>query len=221
MKHCAVVLTVTLAAAMAPHAESGPPPTPSVVPTTWELDFEYQTPRMITIELPGKDKPQAYWYMLYKVTNGSERDRIFVPDIVLYTDTGQILWAGKGVSGAVFEAIQKLHNNPLLVDVAAVTGRLLQGSDNAKESAAIWPDFDPEARGFDIFVVGLSGERAQLALPAPVKVTVREENGQKVEVVKTELELAKTLQLTYKLAGEAAARAGAKPELLGKKWVMR
>lgn len=221
MNHRLAVLVSVLAGGLAPIAPGEPPPKPSVIPVSWELDFSFETPRMITLKLPGEQRVQRYWYMLYKITNRTDKDQIFVPDFLLYTDTGQILRGGERIPAAVFQEIQKLHNNPLLVDIAAITGRILQGEDNARESAAIWRDFDPQARAFDVFVGGLSGERARVTLPAPVRVLVAQEGGGKVEVTQAELLLAKTLLLSYSLPGEAAARDRTEPELLRREWVMR
>jgi hypothetical protein len=221
MRYCVAILAVGLAVAFVSVAPSAPPPQPEAVPASWELDFESQTPQMISLKMPGEAGPRTFWYVLYTVANSTEKAQIFVPDFLLYTDTGQIARAGKGVPAAVFEAIQKRHNNPLLVDIAAVTGRILPGEDNTKDSVAVWSDFDPKARGFDIFVAGLSGEEVSVALPAPVKVTVRKDGGEKVQVTRTEIVLAKTLRLAYKLPGEAAARGRTKPRLLEKQWVMR
>jgi len=196
-------------------------PKPSLVPVTWELDFEYSHPQPITLRLPGQERAQTYWYMLYTITNQTGKDRIFVPEFVLYTDTGEVLVSGEGVRSSVFQAIQKRHNRPLLLDKESITGRILQGEDNAREGVAIWRDFDPQARGFDVFVGGLSGERVTVKLPAPVKVTVMGPAGKKVQVVKTEITLVKTLHLQYRLPGEATARDRTKVDPVGKAWVMR
>jgi hypothetical protein len=221
MRYCAAMLAVGLAAALVSVAPSAPPPRPDVIPASWELEFEYETPKIISFSLPGERKPRTFWYMLYKVTNKTDKDQIFVPRFVLYTDTGQVLRAGERIPAAAFEAILERHNRPLLVDLAAVTGGILQGVDNAKESVAIWNDFDARARGFDVFVTGLSGERATVSLPAPLKVTVRKEGGETVQVTRTEITVAKTLHLSYKLPGEAAARGRTRPDLVKKTWVMR
>ena len=218
MRYCAAILTLAMAMAVAGLAvEDDPVPRPKVVAVKWQLEFEYKTPQTITLKLAGEKKPLTFWYVLYQVTNRTKGDRIYAPEFVMYTDTGEIVRAGQKVSSAVFEAIQKRHNNPLLLDIAGVTGRLLQGEDNAKDGVAIWRDFDPKARGFDLFIGGLSGERETLPLPVPIKV--RDAKGK--EITKTETILSKTLQLTYSVPGEAAARPRVKPALLNKTWVMR
>ena len=47
-------------------------------------------PTPIRVNIPGKDVPQVYWYLRYTVTNNTGRDQIFMPDFVLYTDTGEV-----------------------------------------------------------------------------------------------------------------------------------
>lgn len=218
MKHCAAILALGLVAAVAViAADEDPVAKPRLVPVSWELEFEYKDPQSITIRLPGDKRAQTYWYVLYTVTNRTGADRNFVPNFIMYTDTGEILRAGRNVPALLFEEIQKRHNNPLLLDMAAIAARLLQGEDNAKDGVAIWPDFDSKARGFDIFVGGISGEKVTIKLPAPIKEV--DNNGK--EVTRTEVTLFKTLHLTYLLPGEAAARPRTKPELLAKQWIMR
>ncbi len=221
MRYSAAILLVGATVAGVGAGAGGSAPKPSLVPVAWELDFQYSPPQPITLRLPGQERPQTYWYMLYTITNQTGKDRIFVPEFVLYTDTGQVLRAGEKVRSSVFQAIKKRHNRPLLLDKESITGRILQGEDNAREGVAIWRDFDPQARGFDVFVGGLSGERVRVKLPAPVKVTVVDASGKEKRVVKTEITLVKTLHLQYRLPGEAAARDRTKVEAVGKAWVMR
>ena len=202
-------------------ARGGPPPKPSVVPLSWELEFEYQPIQSITLRLPGEKRPRTFWYMLFTICNRSGADRLYVPGFDLYTDTGQVLGAGKDVPTVVFQAIKKRHNNPLLMSLTAITGRILQGEDNAKDGVAIWRDFDPKARRFDIFIGGLSGETVKIKLPVPVVVVKKDENGRPVKVTLNELNVTKTLQLSYSLPGEAASRTKTRPRLVAKRWVMR
>lgn len=197
------------------------PPKPNIVPKAWELEFTYEVPRPITLKISGEDKCQTFWYMLYRVINETGKDQIFVPDFTLYTDTGQVIKAGEHVPSLVFAAVQKLHNNPLLVDLPAATGRILQGEDNSKFGVAIWRDIDPKARRFDIFVSGLSGEREKIALPEPVKKVELDREGNKKEITTDEAILAKTLKLSYFMPGEAESRTNSLPRLDKKEWVMR
>jgi hypothetical protein len=196
-------------------------PKPSEVAIRWELEIRFENPQAIEVLLPGEDETQRFWYIRYTVTNQTGEDRIFVPEFEMFTDTGQILRAGEHVPKSVFKDIKKLYNEPLLKDTTAMTGKLLQDEDNAKDGVAIWPQFDPKAGAFDIFLGGLSGETAEVQLPRPVKVTELDVDGKKRTVTKTKVILSKTLQLTYTLPGEESARTRTKPKLLKKNWVMR
>ena len=220
MKYFAAIAALGLALAMLP-ASAEPVLKPGIVPTSWELEIEYRTPQPMTILLPGWKEKRTFWYMLYTVTNRSGADRIFVPGFCLYTDSGQVTRAGERIPAAVFGEIKKRHNNPLLVDMASIIGTLLQGADNAKDGVAIWTDFDHKARGFDVFVAGLSGERMKIKLPKPITVTVNDKDGKKKKITKTEAILSKTLYLRYFLPGDAAARSADTPKLRKKQWVMR
>ena len=197
-------------------------PEPSEVPVEWELDIELPDVAMpISITLPGEDKPTVFWYLRYLVINDSGEDREFTPVIDLVTNTGQLIRAGESVPPVVYEAIKAKHHQPLLKDLPAVAGRLLQGEDNAKAGVAIWPDFDADAGKIDIFISGLSGETQAVQLPNPVeKITPTAECNNIVEQV-TEVVLRKTLKLTYSLPGEASARLTTPAALVARKWIMR
>ena len=197
-------------------------PTPSEVPVTWEISIRLDTPKPIQVRPPGKDKVQTCWYLRYTVTNKTGGDRTFFPSFVLYTDTGEMLRAGRKVPPNAFDEIKKLYNDPLLEDMSAMTGKLLQGEDQAKSGVAIWRDFDPKAGSFDVFIGGLSGENVEIKLPRPIQVTrLNEMTGAKT-VVETDLvTLTKTMQLTYRVSAGAAARPTAGVKLVKKGWVMR
>ncbi len=202
-------------------ALAGAAPKPSEVSLSWQLDIEFQDPQPVRVMLPGKEMPQTFWYMLYTVTNRNDTDQNFIPQFVLYTDTGQVLRAGRKIPTAVFDKIKQIHNDPLLKGMAGITGKLLQGADNAKSGVAIWSDIDPVAGAFDIFVGGLSGETVEVKLPKAVKVTEMGPDGKMHTVTKKSIRLAKTLQLRYKLPGEAVSRKFSTTKLAEKKWTMR
>lgn len=196
-------------------------PKPSPVPVQWELDIDVRKPQPIKVLLPGEARPKLFWYMTYTVSNHTGAEQVFVPEFVLYTDNGQILRAGQGVPMAVFDAVRKGVNDPHLRDTVGVAGKLLQGDDNAKTGVAVWPDFDPQAGGFDVFIGGLSGETAEVKLPEPIEVEQRDIKGNVKKVTKDKLILSKTLDLKYGIPGEAADRIHVTPTLTGKDWVMR
>ncbi len=196
-------------------------PKPSEVPISWQMEYDFQRPRAVEVTLPGQMVPRRFWYMIYTVTNHTGKELIFVPEFVLYTDTGQVLRAGQKVPSAVFKHIKKLYNNPLLSTTTEVTGKLLQGEDNAKDGIAIWPAFDPHAGAFEILIGGLSGETAEVQLPVAIETTEIDPTGKVATVVKNKVILSRTLRLQYSLPGEAAARNETSPKLEKKDWVMR
>jgi len=221
MKRLAVfaVVALTIGAIFVGSAQTAPKP--AEITTSWQLDFDYKPVQPIMVPVPGEAKPRLFWFMLFTVANHTGSDQIFVPDFTLYTDTAQVLRAGQHVPSAAFDKIKALYNNPLLQDMSGVSGKLLQGEDNAKDGVAIWPDFDPKATSFDIFVGGLSGETAELALPTPMQVTQIDADGKKVVKTVDKVILSKTLDLNYTITGDPASRPKNKAALATKTWVMR
>jgi len=212
--------------AVLPQAETAPEP--FEVPTTWELTFDFQAPQPITLILSDRKKPSTFWYMLYSVTNlsrnpetGRGADHDFIPEFIMYTNTGQALVSNRRLPPSVHAAIRKRHNNPLLKDHTEIIGKLLYGKDNAKDGVAIWPDFDPKAGSMDVFVGGLSGETAELTLPRPVPVTETDANGVEKTVVSYKTILHKSLRLSFSVKGESGNRTYTKAKFLARKWVLR
>lgn len=219
----AVIATGAFAAAM--FWACGPAqtaaPEPAEISPSWALDIRFEKPRSIRVQVPGEDEPRRFWFLRYVVTNQTGEDRIFVPEFVLYTDTGQILRAGQNAPSAVFDKLKGIYNDPLLKDLTGMTGKILQGEDNSKRGVAIFPDFDPKAGAFDLFIGGLSGESVTVELLEPIEVTEYDERGEKVSVEKTSVVLSKTLHLRYEVPGSAAHRGQTQPKLVEKDWVMR
>jgi hypothetical protein len=213
---CGLVLLVLVCS----RAETAPKP--SDVSTSWELNFTCQAPKPIRVTVPGRRDPVTFWYVQYTVTNQTNNEQVFVPDFVLYTDTGQIIRAGQDVPGIVFRTIKQALNEPLLRDQADVSGTLLRGANNAKQGVMIFTDIDPAAGSFDIFVGGLSGETARIEPPQPVPTQIYDRaKKQTTTVLKDQVVLSKTLQLHYALPGEASARLVTAAALKTKTWIMR
>jgi hypothetical protein len=220
------VMTMPGLTAIAPAA-----PAPSVAPKSWQLQFEFEDPRRLVIQLPGESKPRVYWYMLYTVTNNSNRDVQFMPRFEIVTDNLQVLETDVTADPAVFAAIKKIHtkDRPFLLEPLEVLGKLLQGEDNAKDSVAIWQDFTgSDARQFTIFVSGLSGE--MVILPNPTYDSTKPEfilkdlpGGIKTKVMVNpkRFVLHKTLSISYRLPGDDDARKQADPIRQNVEWLMR
>ena len=206
-------------------------PKPSTIPVAWEIEFDSLAPRAIMVQPEGESHPRLFWYVKYTVTNhyrdkkGQPQDLIYTPSFTLYTDTGEVVKANMALPEAVYRQIVKIENDPLMISPAGMVGKdikLLHGDDNAKTSVAIWPDFDPKAGKFDIFVGGLSGENRTVVLQEPVTETRKDTiTGEATTVTVDKIVLVKTLQLTYSIPGEASARRQTPPTLVEKKWVMR
>ena len=81
-------------------------PEPAIVSRAWAFDFEYRTPQLISIPtIEGQIR--WFWYLTYKVTNNTDRERLFVPEITLATEMGDIVAAGRDVPAIVYDAIKE------------------------------------------------------------------------------------------------------------------
>lgn len=191
-------------------------PTPAGVQQTdqWTLKVFYSQPQQITLCTNDKNQTQRYWYLILTVTNESSFEETpFYPLCELVTDTFQVIPAGKNVPHAVFEAIKLKHQGsfPFLESLDFADRRILQGPDNTRDFAIIWPDFDPKARQVDLFIEGLSNETAVVEHPV-----LKDEQGNPQKIF-----LQKTLQLKFAIAGDPALRDSASMKEIEKSWVMR
>ncbi|MBN1490702.1 MAG: hypothetical protein JXA69_12355 [Phycisphaerae bacterium] len=193
-------------------------PKPSLAPTTWELRFRYSDPERIAVTVPGQAEPVVYWYMRYTIENQTGDTRDFYPTFEIVTDTLRVTQSEVGVSPEAFRAIQRRWKDALLLEPSRMNGPLLVGEDRAKHGVAIWPDIDPKAREFTVYVRGLSGETSRVRNPAydPAKPAGAENRPNFI--------LFKTLAIPYRLPGGGGeARSMAVPERLSRdpQWVMR
>jgi hypothetical protein len=178
------------------------PREPSRVPVSWELTVKHGMLERIIVPINGKD--QTYWFMRYSVINNSGRDILFTPSFEILAETGAAVTALKSVPAAVFDKIKSLYNNPFLLSPTNIDGKLLQGDDNAKDGVAIFPALDTEARNFQFFFMGLSGETSEVLNPLTKKPVI----------------LQKTLELDFNIPGQAIG-IDPQPKLLATKWVMK
>ena len=190
-------------------------PQPAIVPgpDDWTVEVTFEHPQQIMLQLAGDNKPRRFWYTLITLTNKTNRDVDFYPRCELMTDTFQIVPAGKDTPSAVFEQIKRRHQSryPFLESLEKAGNRILQGQDNTKDIAIIWPDFDAKAKNIKLFITGLSNET--VAIDHPV---AKDKTGKPVKVF-----LRKTLELNYDIAGDPAFRSDAKLTYKDKRWVMR
>jgi len=195
-------------------------PRPSFFQKSWQLDFLFHPLTPVRVQVPGSQELQTFWYLRYEVANHSGKDQTFQPEMVMYTERGKVIPANWQAPHTVFLAIKQIHNDPLLRTPGAMTGKVLQGDDNAKRGVAIWPDFDARSGYADIFIGGLSGEVAEVTLPKPIPKKLTLPEGEKT-ILKTKAVLFKTLHLRFKIAAEPGSRHLVTPVLVMSEWVMR
>ncbi len=190
-------------------------PEPAIVPAPgqWTLATEFTHPQQLVLRRGSDNKPIRFWYVIVTLTNNADRDVDFYPKCDLMTDTFQIIPAGRFVPPAVFEQIKTRHKSryPFLEPLDKVGNKMLQGQDNTRDIAIIWPDFDAKAKGIDLFITGLSNETAVVDHPVS-----KDAMGQPVKAF-----LQKTLEISYSLKGDAALRSSVRLDYQGKRWVMR
>lgn len=190
-------------------------PEPAIVPAMgqWTLVTEFTHPQQIVLYRATDKKQVRFWYTILTMTNNTGEDVDFFPKCDLMTDTLQITQAEKAVSPTVFEYIKNRHKAryPFLELLSKSGSKVLQGEDNAKDIAVIWPDFDNKAKNIRIFIAGLSNET--VAIDHPVE---KDDLGNPQKVF-----LRKTLELNYDFKGDPAIRSAANLTYKGKRWIMR
>jgi len=210
------ILVVLAVAALCGVGRTWAYPEPSLVPGIgdWTLDVTFDGPRQIAVTVPGEAQPRRFWYLILTLTNNSTiTDAPFYPSCDLVTDTFRIIEAGVNVPRAVFVAVRLRHQSryPFLEWLEDVDHRILQGEDNTRDVAVIWPDFDTAAREVTFYIAGLSNETA--AIDHPI---VRDDQGRPQKVL-----LRKTLALQFYAGGEGKLRSQATLTFKDKSWVMR
>jgi hypothetical protein len=190
-------------------------PEPAIVPAPgqWTVDMTFTHPQQVVLRRSSDNQSTRFWYIIVTLTNNTGNDVGFYPKCDLMTDTFQIVGAGRSVPPAVFEQISRRHKSryPFLGPLDDAGNKMLQGEDNAKDIAVIWPDFDAQAKNIKVFITGLSNETA--AIDHPV---AKDELGKPLKVF-----LRKTLELSYDIRGDSALRSDASLAYKGKRWIMR
>ncbi len=156
------VMALLVSAAMAV-----PEPSLILAPGEWLVDVQFHSaPQPIMVKLAGEDQPRRFWYLTYTVTNNTGEDIDFYPRVEAFTNTFKLYETGVKNRREVFEAIRDRYNNtiPLMEPRDFVSGKLLQGQDNARDSVIIFEDFDPEATSLKIFFAGLSNESEEITI---------------------------------------------------------
>jgi len=179
-------------------------PQPRIVTDSWQLGFDHETPRAIQVVTEAGQPARTFWYLPYTVTNDTGADQMFIPDVRIITNTGELIAAGRDVPPVVFQAIKAERRNPLLISPIEAIGRILQGEDNAKDSVAIWAAPQSDVDAVTVLIKGLSGETTVVRHP---------ETGR-------DIVLRKTLKLEYATPG-GTAPGTRRVQRLDSDWVMQ
>jgi hypothetical protein len=179
------VLSTVLAVNL-PETTSTASPAAVVVAENWTVQFKPGPLRLYQDPLDGR----MYWYFTYRVTNSTGQDRMFAPRAELFTDKGEIIRSGRGVSSEITKRLRGLLNNPLIEDENQILGDLRQGKENAKDGLIIWPVTDLDSNELTIFITGLSNATERVSHP----------------VSGDDIVLRKTLRLDYKVPGNIDQR---------------
>ena len=188
-------------------------PEPSIYPVSWEFNFQYRAPRRIVVQ--GQDgTSRAYYYMIYTVTNDTDEERLFLPEIEMVTADGRIIQANRGIRNfmAVFNAIKRQATSLNLTLPQDMFGVLRVGQDQARSSVAIWEEPMAEMGTFHIFIGGLSGETATVA--GADGEPLKGEDGEPIQ-------LRKTRQITLKVRGDDIRPGQDVVDEISNGWVMR
>lgn len=180
-------------------------PQPAAVPRAWQFDFTFHPPQPIAhTDLAGRTT--WYWFMTYKLVNNTGQQRIFIPEITIATDAGDIITAGRDVPPRVLDAVRERLGNDLIENPAQMIGRtVLQGRDHAGESVAVWRDFAHDVDHVSIFIEGLSGETTRIDHPLTGEPVL----------------MRKTLMLQYALPGRPPSPRQQEVVAQGEQWIMR
>jgi hypothetical protein len=194
-------------------------PKPSPNKIAWELDFTHATPNRIVVNVPGSAAPKAYWYMPFTVTNNTREEQQFLPEIELVDESGKVHRSDQNIPREVFNAIKVREGKKFMQPLREVSGRLLVGADQAKDSVAIWPEPAERMGTFTVFVNGLSGEAVWYKDGKETPLA-------KADWVKTKPEeagtiLRKSLQLEFQVPGDEFYQGRDRVHEKSETWVMR
>jgi hypothetical protein len=159
----------------------------------WALEFRFKDPRIITVDIPGRGRTVC-WYLWYQVINPYPEPHTFIPDFELVTLDRQTTHHDQVLPKAQ-EAIKQVEDPTGYLNIKNSVTVYAEPIPAAKPNAiprpvtgvAIWPDVDPDANRFSIFVSGLSnGYSITDPVPPETDPVVRK----------------KTLQLNFKRIGD-------------------
>lgn len=158
----------------------------------WVLDFKCKTPRLVTVDIPGRGR-RLCWYLKYEVINNTKEPITFRPDFEWVTIDKPGIHRDQ-VLPIVEEAIRQIEDptgyldikNSVTISKKPIPPSKPDAKPKAVHGVAIWDDVDADANRFSIFVTGLSNGWSLAEVPPDNKQIVRR----------------KTLQLNFKRLGD-------------------
>lgn len=191
-------------------------PKPSPYPISWDLKFDYQTPKRIVVRTAPNREPEAFWYMTFTVTNLTRAEQNFLPRFELLDNEGVVNRSDDNIPLTVLETIRIKERNQRIEALNDLAGKLRIGEDQARDGVAIWREPSVKMGRFSIFAAGLSGE----------SVILKDEKGNALERTNPEgrkepIVLWKTLQLDYHLPADEKNPGTDVLQLVEQQWIMR
>lgn len=158
----------------------------------WVLDFRFRSPRLITVDIPGRGR-KICWYMWYQVWNRTNEPHTIHPRFELVTLDKPGVYVDE-VLPTVMEAIRKVEDpvghqnikNSVTIGKEPIPPSKPDAVPKAVTGIAIWTDVNPDATQFSVFVTGLSNGWSLAEIPPDNKQVVRR----------------KTLQLNFRKLGD-------------------
>ncbi len=163
-------------------------------PDNWTLTFRFKDPRIISCDVPGRDKKVIVWYMLYQIINNTGEPRYCSPDIELKTHDYETVHPDESfVMPSVMKTIREIEDptgkldikNAFTISREPIPVSKKDAYPRAVNGVAIWTDvYDraPKTNRFSIFIAGLSDAWQKDA--------------------KTEVTRRKTLQINFQRLGD-------------------
>lgn len=225
MRSVSVALAaVLLATALAVAAiETEEVPLDSIKGGQWDLGFTFRMPQRIVLR-GNSGEAEAYWHLLYTVTNKTEKARNFVPQAIKFTNNGKV--ARDMLHPQVQKLVKaqyrlgELKNSVEMMGPSdtknaegkptAIKPSLKAGEEEARDGIFIFREVDPKMDKFSVFVTGLSGKFIVREIPAA-------KEGEKPR----EVVLRKTMRLDFSIPGDDVKISEDKVYLLEQKWIWR
>lgn len=181
-------------------------PGEKILGESWMFKIDFRTPQRVVMD--NGDGRQAYWVMLYTVTNTDNVAHQFIPSAIMFTDSGKVV--NDVVVPEVVAKIKAQYGLAELSNSIEMIGPLKAGADEATDGIFIWPEVNKEMDRFKLFISGLSGEFIVREIPSA------EEDGDPMAVV-----LRKTLQLDFIFPGDTVDLERDEVYLTGRKYIWR